>query len=104
MTNEETAQVTAYISSLTAQHEAALENLQKDCTSAIHKTLADQRQAFFNEQRSRSFAQEERNKMEKAIHEIMKLCHSQSELPPVQVATYVRQIVNHYCPDWDIPF
>ncbi len=82
MTNEETAQVNAYIQGLQATHNKAM----------------------FHQAQSRTFAQEERNKMEKAIHEIMKLCHTQPELPPVQVATYVRQIVNHYCPDWDIPF
>lgn len=82
MTSEETAQVQAYILGLQTTHNKAM----------------------FHQAKSRMFAQEERNKMEKAICEIMKLCNTQSELPPAQVATNVRQIVNYYCPDYDIPF
>lgn len=82
MTNEETTQVTSYIQGLTTAHNKAM----------------------FHQAQTRTYAQEERSKMEKAICEIMNLTKTQPDLPPVQFATYVRQIVNHYCPDWDIPF
>ena len=104
MTNEETAQVNAYITNLTAQHNAAMNRLQTECTLAIHKVLADQRKAFEGEQVSRKLAQADSLKMGQAVHEIWKLANTQSTLTPTAMAQYVRQIIDYYCPDFDIPF
>lgn len=82
MTAEETAQVNAYIQKLNVQHAYELQN----------------------EQRFRKLAQADALKMGIAVHEIWKLAHTQSTLPPAHFATCVRQIINYYCPDFDIPF
>ena len=82
MTAEETALVQAYIQKLEAQHAYKLQY----------------------EQNARKFAQADALKMGTAVHEIWKLANTHSTIPPQQFATYVRQIINHYCPDFDIPF
>lgn len=82
MTAEETAQVNAYIQKLQAQHAFALQA----------------------ETRARTIAQADSLKMGQAVHEIWKLANTQSTLTPTVMAQYTRQIIDHYCPDFDIPF
>jgi hypothetical protein len=39
-----------------------------------------------------------------AVHEIWKLANSASPPPAEQLAKNVKQIINYYCPDFDVPF
>lgn len=89
MTNEEIAQVNTYILQLKEQYERDVRDLSK---------------AKENETRFRKFAQADSLKMGLAVHEIWKLTHTQSTMPPPQFAMCVRQIINYYCPDFDVPF
>jgi hypothetical protein len=82
MTEQETQQVNTYIQGLQTQF--------------AYK--------YQIEQKARKMAQDERVNMDKAILEIWKLCHEQSTLEPVQLAAIVRQIIEYYVPDYDIPF
>ena len=82
MTEVETKQVNAYIQQLQAQHAHALQNSEK----------------------WRKIAQADSLKMGTAVHEIWKLANSASPPPAEQLAKNVKQIINYYCPDFDIPF
>ena len=93
MTAEETAQVQAYISNLQAQQTATLRTME------IQHGVKLQ-----NEQRARKIAQKDSADMVKAMHEIWKLAGPTCQLTPEQFAVCIRQIMNYYCPDFDIPF
>jgi hypothetical protein len=80
MTAEETAQVNAYIQQVEAKHTVKLQLSNK----------------------ARKLAQEDADKMRTAVTEIWKL--SKTEVPPAEFGKCVRQIINYYAPDWDIPF
>lgn len=93
MTEQETAQVTAYIASLQQQHAAAIHALQAQHTKALQ-----------TEQKYRKIAQADAIKMGVAVHEIWKLSNQPAPPPADRLAVCVRQIINYYCPDFDIPF
>lgn len=82
MTEQETQQVNSYIQGLNIQNAYKLQM----------------------EQKARKLAQDERQNMDKAILEIWKLCDEQSALEPKQFKGIVRQIIEYYVPDYDIPF
>ena len=82
MTNEETAQVNAYNQKLQAQHAHALQV----------------------EQKYRKMAQADAIKMGTAVHEIWKLASLPNPPQAAQLAMNVKQIINYYCPDFDVPF
>lgn len=82
MTEQETQQVQTYIQGLNIQNAYKLQM----------------------EQKARKLAQDERVNMDKAILEIWKLCDEQSTLEPKQFKGIVRQIIEYYVPDYDIPF
>jgi hypothetical protein len=82
MTAEETQQVQSYIANLNAEHA---------------------RKLHFESQ-ARKVAQADSLKMGQAMLEIWKLANAQSTITPQQFAIYVRQIINYYAPDFDIPF
>ena len=96
MTAEETQQVNAYIATLQAQHLATMQAMQAG--------MAQQALVLQGELKYRKLAQADSLKMGTAVHEIMKLSRTQPPIPPDVFATCVKQIVNHYCPDYDIPF
>jgi uncharacterized protein YggE len=90
MNAEENAQVALYISQLQSSHQQAL-------YLATHAGDA--------ERRARLQAQASNLKMGEAIGEIYKLSRQEpATLNPQQFAACVLQIINYYCPDWDIPF
>lgn len=93
MTEQETAQVTAYIASLQQQHAAALRTMQAQHAHALQVA-----------EKYRKIAQADSLKMGTAVHEIWKLSNQPAPPPAAQLAVYVRQIINHYCPDFDVPF
>ena len=82
MTAEETQQVNTYIQNLNTQHSLALQA----------------------ETKARKIAQADSLKMGQAVLEIWKLANTQSTLTPTVMAQYTRQIINYYCPDFDVPF
>lgn len=107
MTEQENQQVQAYIASLQASHVVTMQALRTECQMYVETMQVKHRAEvgqFKNEQRARMLAVGERQKMGQAVHEIWKLAHTQSTTTPQQFATYVRQIINHYCPDFDIPY
>jgi hypothetical protein len=80
MTQEEIAQVQHYIQGLEAKHAHALQVQTK----------------------GRILAQQDLERMRYALHEVWKL--SKNPPPADMFGTNVRQIINFYAPDWDIPF
>lgn len=86
MTREETAQVQNYIAGLQVTHA-------KELAKENSRTLI-----------VRQVAYKERDAANTAIMQIWNLCHTQSQLTPPELAVTVRQIIDYYVPDWDIPF
>lgn len=82
MTQQEIDQVNAYIAKLKGEH-----------------ALAEQRSYT-----ARDMAYRERDAANKAIHQIWNLAHRNPPLPPSQLADWIKQIIDYYCPDFDIPF
>lgn len=115
MTDAENLQVAQYIAGLKLNHDAEMQKLRADCqlyfdamTAQHNKDKADVKQVFdaklLSETKARNIAQQAEAKMGQAVHEIWKLANTQSTTTPQQLAVYVRQIINHYCPDFDIPY
>lgn len=100
MTQEEVNQVNTYISQLQASHAAQLMEMQTKLTAAGIKF--DQREDF--NKRSRHAAYHERDMANTAVGEIHKLCKGVPTLTPSELAEKVKQIMEYYCPDYDIPF
>lgn len=89
MTQDEICQVNEYVAKITAAHALELTALRK----------ADQFQ-----KRAIAIAQQDSLKMGQAVHELWKLAKQQPPVTPEQLAQYIPQIINYYCPDFDIPF
>lgn len=114
MTNEETQLVQAYIAQLQAQHAAAQQQAMTYAATVVQAAKQDREQhiaeaaslraALQSEEHFRRLAQADCQKMSTAVLEIWKLANAQSTLTPAVMAQYTRQIVNYYCPDFDIPF
>lgn len=96
MTPQEIQQVETYIAQIKAQHDALVHQLTGEKVQLNKKLDA--------EIKERTIARTDSLKMGRAVHEIWKLAHTQSTTPPPQFAVYVRQIIDYYCPDFDIPF
>jgi hypothetical protein len=89
MSPEETLQVQQYIAQLTANHEKQVLALKKELEF---------------EKRQRKIAQADSLKMGTAVLAIWN--HSRQQ-PPVETtvfSTNVRQIIDYYAPDFDVPF
>jgi hypothetical protein len=93
MTAEETHQVQTYIAQLQSQHAAEITALKIEHSKQLG-----------NSTKHRHIAVKDRDQMGLAVHEIWKLANSQSTITPAVMAQYTRQIINYYCPDFDIPF
>lgn len=89
MSPEETLQVQTYIAQLTANHEKQVLALKKELEF---------------EKRQRKIAQADSLKMGTAVHTIWDLSRQQPPIPTEQFSVNVRQIINHYAPDFDVPF
>jgi hypothetical protein len=83
MTNEETTQVNTYIAQLNSAH---------------HTEMSELRRQLMSEQHSRRLAQEQLSKRDEAMRELVKLN------PPEAFKIQLHQILNHYCPDYFVPF
>lgn len=89
MTAEEIQQVQLYIADLNAKHE---------------KQVAELRRQLDYEQKFRKIAQADALKMGTAVHTMWDLSRQQPPVPTEIFSQNIRQIINHYCPDFDIPF
>ena len=89
MTQIEIDQVNEFIAQLKSTHEAE---------------LAVSRRCHIAEKRAREIAQQDSLKMGQAVHELWKLAKQQPPVTPEQLAHYIPQIINYYCPDFDVPF
>ena len=96
MTPQEIEQVNAYIAKLNAAHAAELQQRM----AYIGTVNANLR----TEQHARKVAQQAELKMGEAIRQIWNLSIDRPNLTPAEFAVCVRQIINYYCPDYDIPF
>ena len=89
MTQNEIDEVNTYINQLKASHKLELEASRK---------------CHIVEKRAREIAQQDSLKMGQAAHELWKLAKQQPPVTPEQLAQYIPQIINYYCPDFDVPF
>ncbi len=80
MTPEEVAQVEQYIQGIQAKHAHELQSQTK----------------------GRILAQQDADKMRQAVHEVWKL--SKNPPTPEVFGLNIRQIIDYYAPDWDVPF
>lgn len=89
MSPEETLQVQTYIAQLNAQHEKQVIALKKELDY---------------EKRARKIAQADSLKMGTAVHAMWDHSRSQPPVPTDQFSQDIRRIINHFCPDFDVPF
>ena len=89
MTPDEINQVEGYISRLKSDYELQLVAARKTITIEV---------------RARQIAQQDSLKMGQAVHELWKLAKQQPPVTAEQLAVCIPQIINYYCPDFDIPF
>lgn len=100
MTNEEIAQVQTYIADLTKKHTLQLAEIQQ---KILDLGVKYDKAEKFNKQ-CRHEAYHERDMANTAIGQIVELCKGEPTLVPSELAGKVKQIIDYYCPDWDIPF
>lgn len=93
MTNEETLQVQTYIAGLEDRYKKEMEGV-----------LAQHAKAFTNLHRSKNIAQKENMEMGQAVHQIRMLSKTHPDATTAQIMAFAKQIIDHYCPDCDIPF
>ena len=101
MTPQEIEQVNAYIAQmqmqLGAQHAQQMQLQKAQIMQGYEASLAV-------DQKARRIAQQAELKMGEAVHQIWNLSIDRPTLTPAEFAVCVRQIINYYCPDYDIPF
>lgn len=100
MTKEENDQVNVYIAQLRAGHAAQLQAMQQ---KILDLGVKYDKAEKFNKQCLHG-AYHERDMANTAVGEIVKLCKGEPTLMPSELAGKVRQIIEYYVPDWDIPF
>lgn len=109
------AQCQTYFDATTAQHKDEMQNLHNkfnEASMTAHVKHEDDKRTVMStftaklasEEHARKVAQQAELKVCRAITEIWNLAGTQSTMPPQQFAVCVRQIIDHYCPDCDVPY
>lgn len=89
MTAEETVQVNTYIQNLNAQHTKEVFELKKQLAIEL---------------KYRKMAQADSLKMGTALVHIWNYSVENPTMPPVQFMVCVRQMLNYYAQDFEVPF
>ncbi len=100
MTPQEIEQVNAYIAQLNASNTAQLFALQSKHNAEVQQFKL----ALQSDRHACKVAQQAELKMGEAMHQIWNLSIDRPTLAPAEFAVCVRQIINYYCPNFDVPF
>lgn len=104
MTAEETQQVQTYITNLNNQHAMAIQALHVKYAATHGKVMADAQNEIEREKKYRKMAQADSLRMGTALVHIWNYSVENPTMPPAQFMICVRQMLNYYAQDFEVPF